>query len=135
MLNGGLQAVLGLRDAATLTDSARAQRLFRAGDRAARREVAGFDTGAWSLYSERGKESTLNYHELTAGFLGGLCDRVQGDGLLQRRTGASSATSASRRGSASRRCAGPLATARRTVRFTISKVSTREGAACGARAG
>ena len=30
---------------------------------------AAFDTGAWSLYSERGAESTLGYHALIAGFL------------------------------------------------------------------
>ena len=77
MFNGGLQAVIGLRDAAALTDSKRAKRLFRAGERAARREVRAFDTGAWSLYSERGAESTLGYHELIAGFLGGLCERVK----------------------------------------------------------
>ncbi len=77
VFNGGLQAVIGLRDAAALTDSKRAKRLFRAGERAARREVGAFDTGAWSLYSERGAESTLGYHELIAGFLGGLCKRVK----------------------------------------------------------
>ena len=77
VFNGGLQAVLGLRDASALLHSARARRLFRAGDRAARRKVADFDTGAWSLYSERGAESTLSYHSLTAGFLGGLCDRTR----------------------------------------------------------
>jgi hypothetical protein len=76
VLNGGLQAVIGLRDTATLTHSREARRLFRAGDRAARREVAGFDTGAWSLYSAHGTESTYSYHDLLAGFLGGLCDRV-----------------------------------------------------------
>ena len=76
MFNGGLQAVLGLRDTSALLHSARARKLFRAGDRAARREVAAYDTGAWSLYSERGAESTLDYHELTAGFLDGLCDRT-----------------------------------------------------------
>jgi hypothetical protein len=75
--NGGLQAVIGLRDAGALLHSARAKRLFRAGDRAARREIAAFDTGAWSLYSARGAESTYNYHDLIAGFLGGLCDRVK----------------------------------------------------------
>ena len=83
MFNGGLQAVIGLRDAAALTHSDRAHELFRRGERAARREVAPFDTGAWSLYSERGAESTLSYHELTAGFLAGLCDRVR-RGLLPR---------------------------------------------------
>jgi len=77
VFNGGLQAVIGLRDAAALTDSKRAKRLYRAGERAARREVRAFDTGAWSLYSERGAESTLGYHELIAGFLRGLCQRVK----------------------------------------------------------
>jgi hypothetical protein len=77
VLNGDLQAVLGLRDTATFTRSPIAKRLFRRGDRAARRAVAGFDTGAWSLYSDRGAESTLSYHDLTAGFLVGLCDRVK----------------------------------------------------------
>ena len=43
-----------------------------------------YDTGAWSLYSEHGAESTLNYHELTAGFLGGLCDRTDAQVLLPR---------------------------------------------------
>ncbi len=77
VFNGGLQAVIGLRDAGALLHSSRARRLFKAGDRAARREVAAFDTGAWSLYSASGAESTLNYHELTANFLGGLCKRVK----------------------------------------------------------
>ena len=77
MFNGGLQAVIGLRDAAALTHSKRAERLFVRGERAARREVAAFDTGAWSLYSEHGAEATLNYHSLIAGFLDGLCDRVK----------------------------------------------------------
>jgi hypothetical protein len=77
VFNGGLQAVIGLRDAGALLHSSRATKLFRAGDRAARREVGAFDTGAWSLYSAQGAESTLNYHELTANFLGGLCRRVK----------------------------------------------------------
>ncbi len=66
VFNGGLQAVLGLRDAAALLDSRRAERLFERGERAARREIADVDTGAWSLYSERGAEATLNYHTLIA---------------------------------------------------------------------
>jgi hypothetical protein len=77
VFNGGLQAVIGLRDAAALADSKRAGRLFRRGERAARREVRAFAPGAWSLYSERGAESTLGYHELIGGFLGALCDRVK----------------------------------------------------------
>jgi D-glucuronyl C5-epimerase C-terminus len=77
VINADLQAVLGLRDTAALTHSRMAKRLFRRGDQAARRAVARFDTGAWSLYSARGAESTLNYHVLTAGFLDGLCERLQ----------------------------------------------------------
>jgi hypothetical protein len=77
VINADLQAVLGLRDTAALTHSSIAKRLFKRGDDAARRAVAGFDTGAWSLYSAHGAESTLSYHDLTAGFLTGLCDRLK----------------------------------------------------------
>jgi hypothetical protein len=76
VFNGGLQAIIGLRDAAALLHSKRAQRLFERGERAARREVREYDTGAWSLYSEHGAEATLNYHSLIAGFLANLCDRT-----------------------------------------------------------
>jgi hypothetical protein len=77
ILNGELQAVNGLRDAAVLGRSARAAALVRSGDRAARVALAGFDTGAWSLYSAAGDESTLPYHQLTAGILGQLCHRLR----------------------------------------------------------
>ncbi|HTE62226.1 MAG TPA: D-glucuronyl C5-epimerase family protein [Solirubrobacteraceae bacterium] len=76
ILNGELQAVNGLRDAAVLGRSLRAMRLVRAGDRAARAALGGFDTGAWSLYSAAGAESTLSYHQLTTGILGELCRRT-----------------------------------------------------------
>ncbi|MEA2150856.1 MAG: hypothetical protein QOD69_2686 [Solirubrobacteraceae bacterium] len=76
ILNGELQAVIGLRDAATFLHSARARRLYARGERVARRAVAGFDTGAWSLYSQGGRESTLGYHVLLGGFLDGLCHRT-----------------------------------------------------------
>ena len=77
ILNGDLQAVTGLRDLARLGHSRRARRLFRSGERAARIAVAGFDTGAWSLYSESGRESTLGYHQLVGQFLGNLCVRTR----------------------------------------------------------
>jgi len=77
VFNGGLQAVIGLRDASALLHSKRAKQLFERGERAARREVAEYDTGAWSLYSEHGAEATLNYHSLIAGFLSNLCERVR----------------------------------------------------------
>jgi hypothetical protein len=76
ILNGELQAVIGLRDTATLLGSARAERLFASGERVARRAVRAFDTGAWSLYSQNGRESTLGYHRLVGGFLSGLCRRT-----------------------------------------------------------
>jgi hypothetical protein len=76
ILNGELQAVIGLRDTAMLLGSTRARRLFLSGDRAARRAVGAFDTGAWSLYSQNGRESTLGYHRLLDGFLDGLCSRT-----------------------------------------------------------
>jgi hypothetical protein len=73
ILNGELQAVNGLRDVAVLGRSPRATRLVRAGDIAARAALGGFDTGAWSLYSAAGAESTLSYHQLTTRFLEQLC--------------------------------------------------------------
>jgi hypothetical protein len=76
ILNGELQAVIGLRDTATLLGSGRAWGLYARGERVARRAVRAFDTGAWSLYSERGRESTLGYHRLLGGFLDGLCRRT-----------------------------------------------------------
>ena len=76
ILNGTLQAVIGLYDVAHLTGARRAWRLFRRGERAARTMVASYDTGAWSRYSLAGRESTLSYHELVTGFLDGLCSRT-----------------------------------------------------------
>jgi len=78
VLNGFLQATTGLYDFATLTGDAKAKRLFKAGDRAARREIPRFDTGAWSLYSLGGRESDLGYHRLVRDFLDNLCDRTKG---------------------------------------------------------
>jgi hypothetical protein len=77
VLNGFLQGLTGLYDFANLTGDARARRLFEDGDRAARREVPRFDTGAWSLYSQGGRESDLGYHRLVRDFLSNLCDRTK----------------------------------------------------------
>ncbi|MGH2841314.1 MAG: D-glucuronyl C5-epimerase family protein, partial [Solirubrobacteraceae bacterium] len=76
ILNGELQALIGLREAALLTGSARATRLYQRAEPATRRSVRAFDTGAWSLYSNRGEESTLGYHRLVGTFLGVLCRRT-----------------------------------------------------------
>jgi hypothetical protein len=122
VLNGELQTLIGLRDVARITGSARARRLFARAEPAARRAVRGFDTGAWSLYSANGRESTLSYHRLLAGFLGGLC----------RRTGAATYCAAGRR--FERYVREPprvhvrtphklRARRRTTIRFTLSKIS------------
>jgi hypothetical protein len=73
ILNGHLQAVSGLHAMAELSGSRRARRLYRAGDRAARRVLAAYDTGAWSLYSRDGREATLGYHVLVRDLARTLC--------------------------------------------------------------
>ena len=80
MLNGFLQSLVGLHDFADATGDRRARRLFRDGDRAARREISRYDTGAWSLYSLGGNESDLGYHRLVRDFLVSLCERTKAGG-------------------------------------------------------
>ena len=74
--NGELQALIGLRDVARIAGSRRAARLYARGEPVARRSVRALDTGAWSLYSEGGAESTLSYHRLVGRFLEGMCTRT-----------------------------------------------------------
>jgi D-glucuronyl C5-epimerase C-terminus len=76
VINGFVQTLVGLFDYAQIASDPAAARLFAAGDRQARLDVAAADTGAWSLYQLGGAESTLSYHELLQGFLGNLCDRT-----------------------------------------------------------
>ena len=47
--------------------------------------LAGFDTGAWSLYSAAGAESTLSYHQLTTALPRRLCRRTGERSVLRRR--------------------------------------------------
>src|SRR5688572_26192770 len=77
VLNGFLQALIGLYDYAEAADDDRARALFASGSRRARQEVPGHDTGAWSLYSAGGAESDLGYHRLLRDFLQSLCDRTR----------------------------------------------------------
>jgi hypothetical protein len=81
VINGFLQALVGLHDYATISGDPEARALFEAGDRRARVELPRFDTGAWSLYSRGSsrREASLHYHELTRDFLQSLCDRLVGD--------------------------------------------------------
>ena len=76
VLNGFLQAITGLYDFARIAQNPTARALYKAGDRAARRELRRFDTGAWSLYSEGGAESSGGYHQLVTTFLGNVCKRL-----------------------------------------------------------
>ena len=133
ILNGELQAVNGLRDAAVLGRSMRAARLVARGDRAARAALGGFDTGAWSLYSSAGAESTLAYHRLTTAILDALCRRTERAAYCQ--AGRRFARyRPSRRGSGSRRCAGcGRGAARRCT--SRSRRARRSACACSARAG
>jgi hypothetical protein len=123
IFNGELQAVSGIGELARLSGDRAARRLFRRGERAVRSTVAAFDTGAWSLYSQYGRESTLSYHQLLRRFLGDMCAR----------TGRRTYCAAHRRlhryeREPTRIAIAPLrrVRARRatTVRFSISKVSS-----------
>jgi hypothetical protein len=73
VFNGHLQAVTGLREYAVATGDRLALHAYRRGEHAARVALRAGDTGAWSLYSAGGAESSLNYHRLTETFLGNLC--------------------------------------------------------------
>lgn len=76
VLNGFLQSLIGLSDYTKISRSERGGRLFRAGDRAARRTIPAYDTGDWSLYSKGGRRSDVGYHKLVTDFLEGLCERT-----------------------------------------------------------
>jgi len=77
VLNGFLQALVGLYDYAEAAGDEEARRLFASGERQARLEVPRHDTGAWSLYSATtGAESDLGYHRLVHDFLRNLCARI-----------------------------------------------------------
>jgi D-glucuronyl C5-epimerase-like protein len=76
ILNGFIQALVGLYDYASLTGDPLGLALFQAGDAEARLEVPHYDTGGWSLYDQFG-ESSLSYHELLTEFLQHLCQRTR----------------------------------------------------------
>jgi D-glucuronyl C5-epimerase C-terminus len=76
ILNGFIQALVGLYDYTSITKDPLGLQLFEAGDAEARVQVPHYDTGAWSLYDQH-SESTLNYHELLTEFLQHLCERTR----------------------------------------------------------
>jgi hypothetical protein len=76
ILNGFIQADVGLYDYTSITKDPVGLKLFEEGDAEARAEVPHYDTGYWSLYDQYG-ESDLNYHELLTEFLQHLCERTR----------------------------------------------------------
>jgi hypothetical protein len=74
ILNGFIQAIVGLYEYTAITKDPLGLKLFEAGDAVARVETPHYNTGGWSLYDQFG-ESDLNYHELLAEFLQHLCER------------------------------------------------------------
>jgi hypothetical protein len=86
IFNGELQAVSGIGELAALARDRHARRLFARGERTTRAMVAAADTGAWSLYSWAGRESTLGYHQLIEEFLGDMCLRTQQQTYCSART-------------------------------------------------
>ena len=75
--NAFVQALIGLYDYATITGETVARRLYDLAEPELRREVPASDTGDWSRYSYRGRESTPAYHELLRELLASLCARVR----------------------------------------------------------
>jgi hypothetical protein len=75
ILNGFIQALVGLYEYTSITKDPLGLSLFDAGDAEARAIVPYYDTGAWSMYDQFG-ESDLNYHELLTEFLQHLCERT-----------------------------------------------------------
>jgi hypothetical protein len=76
ILNGFIQAEVGLYDYTSITHDPLGLKLFEDGDAEARAEVPRYDTGAWSMYDQYG-ESDLSYHELLTEFLQHLCERTR----------------------------------------------------------
>jgi len=79
VINGFIQALVGLYDLGRLADDDRARGLYADGEREARVELPTFDTGAWSLYSRGSveRESDLSYHQLLRSFLRSMCTRTE----------------------------------------------------------
>jgi D-glucuronyl C5-epimerase C-terminus len=76
ILNGFIQAVVGIYDYTQITKDPLGLKLFEEGDAEARAETPHYDTGAWSQYDQF-SESNLNYHELLTEFLQHLCERTR----------------------------------------------------------
>ena len=76
VLNAQLQAVLSVGDYAAIAGDPAADALATRLTAAARALLPRFDTGYWSLYSLRGDESPLNYHDYVVALLRKLATRT-----------------------------------------------------------
>ena len=76
ILNGEIQALVGLYEYTSITKDPAGLQLFEAGDAEERARTPLYNTGYWSMYDQYG-ESDLNYHELLAEFLQHLCERTR----------------------------------------------------------
>jgi len=76
ILNGEIQALVGLYDYTSITQDPVGLKLFEAGDAEERVRTPLYNTGAWSMYDQYG-ESDLSYHELLTEFLQHLCERTR----------------------------------------------------------
>ena len=78
VINGFVQALVGLYDLGKIAGDTDAQALYAEGERVARRSCRRYDTGAWSLYSRGSSEheSDLSYHQLLRSFLRSMCTRT-----------------------------------------------------------
>jgi hypothetical protein len=72
IINGFIQALVGLYEYTRITGSQSGARLFAEADKTARAMLPEFNTGAWSRYDQY-QESDLSYHKLLIGFLAHLC--------------------------------------------------------------
>jgi hypothetical protein len=76
ILNGEIQALVGLYEYTSITKDPVGLALFEAGDAEERARTPLYNTGYWSMYDQY-SESDLNYHELLTEFLQHLCERTR----------------------------------------------------------
>lgn len=81
VLNGELQMLIGIADYARISGSREARRLVRRAAPDLVRAMDLWDTGAWTLYDVGGREATLHYHRLAAGFAREACKRALARGI------------------------------------------------------
>ena len=85
VLNAQLQAALSVGDYATISGNTAATAMATRMTTAARALLPKFDTGYWSLYSLRGDDSPLDYHDYVIGLLRKLGDAHRRGRLAEHR--------------------------------------------------